>query len=432
MAQQAVKHWQRAAKLAIGRSANLEAIAHCGHAEAQLRLLPPSAERARAELEVQLAKGVAVRAGKGYSAPEAERVFLRACELCKELGDRVRLVHALRGLWAFYEVAARWRDAAQVAARLEAATRVSTTASLWRYASMLMGPRCSSAASRPGPHNASQAALRLYDEGDRDAHIRHSGHDTATLVRGHLTLAQWFLGSPEQARRTSDEGLEIARRVAHPFSLAQMLAFSAIVRALSREWDAAEALAVEARDVSTRYGLVTHQALGIIAIGIAATARNEVTKGAGLIDEGFAALRRTGGGFFMPLALGHLALALCASGDTDAALASAIEAVRVARANDELCWEAETLRVVGEVKRAAGRPDLDEVEGDFSAAIAIANRQEAKSFELRAATSLARLWAEQGDRHKAHDLLAPIYGWFTEGFDMPDLIEAKTLLDELR
>ena len=108
-AERAVRHWRRAAELAIGRSANLEAIAHCEQAEVQLQAVPPSAERARAELEVLLAKGVAVRAAKGYSAPEAERVFLRARELCEELGDRVRSVHALRGLWAFYEWRARWR-----------------------------------------------------------------------------------------------------------------------------------------------------------------------------------------------------------------------------------------------------------------------------------------------------------------------------------
>ena len=138
-----------------------------------------------------------------------------------------------------------------------------------------------------------------------------------------------------------------------------------------------------------------------------------------------AALHRGGGSFFSALALGRLALALCASGDADAALASAAEAVRVARANGELCWEAEALRILGEVKRAAGAHDVAEVEADFSAAVAIANRQEAKSFELRAATSLARLWHGRGRPGEARNLLAPVYGWFTEGFDTPDLVDAR-------
>ena len=256
----------------------------------------------RAELEVQLAKGVAVRAGRGYSAPEAERVFLRACELCEELGERVRLVHALRGLWAFYYVAGRWRDAARIAARISVAAegvqdRVALSVRWYVVGTTLLFRGEPVAASR-----RLRKALRFYDEGDSDEYIRHSGHDNATLIRGHLTLTQWFLGLPEQALRTSGEGLEIARRVAHPFSLAQMLAFSAVVRVLSREWDAAEALAAKAREVSTRYGLVTHQALGAITAGIATAARDDAATGVGLIRDGLTALQGTGAGFFAPFA----------------------------------------------------------------------------------------------------------------------------------
>ena len=335
-------------------------------------------------------------------------------------------------MWAFYYVAGRWRDAARVADRLDAAAegledRVALSVREYVDGATLL--------FRGEPAEASRRlreALRHYDEGDRDAHIRHSGHDTATLIRGHLALAQWFLGLPEQALRTSGEGLEIARRVAHPFSLAQMLAFSAVPRVLSRDWDAAEALAAEAREISTRYGLATHLALGTIAAGIATAARGDAAEGAGLIREGMAALRRTGGGFFTPLALVHLALALRASGDTGAALEAADEAVRVARANGELCWEAEALRVLGEVKRAAGAA-AGEAEADLQCRgrASRAGRRRAR-FELRAATSLARLWASRGERRKAHDLLAPIYGWFTEGLDTPDLRDARALLDALR
>jgi hypothetical protein len=123
LADQATRHWHKAAELAIARSANLEAIAHCDEAIAQLHTLPPSAERALTELEIQLAKGVAMRAGKGYSAPESEQVFARACELCEELGDQVRLVHAARGWWSFYAVTGRWRDGARVADQIAATAR---------------------------------------------------------------------------------------------------------------------------------------------------------------------------------------------------------------------------------------------------------------------------------------------------------------------
>ena len=190
-------------------------------------------------------------------------------------------------------------------------------------------------------------------------------------------------------------------------------------------------MAAEARDVSTRYGLVTYQALGTMAAGMATAGRGDATKGVCLIQEGMAALRRTGGGCFIPLALSHLALALGASGDAEAALASAAEAVRVARVSGELAWEAEALRVLAEVRHAEGRADPAEVEADLRAAVEVARRQGARSFELRAAMSLARLWANRGECRKAHDLLAAVYHWFTEGLDTPDLIDAKELLDAL-
>ena len=426
-AEPAVKHWQRAAELAIGRSANLEAVAHCDQAAAQLRALPPSAERARAELEILLSKGEAVRS-VNYSAPEAELVYSRACELCEELGDRVRLVHALRGLWAFYYVAARWAEAVRVTDRLDVAAEGLEDPVALAVRDYAMGAMQLYRGEPAGASRRLRTALHHHGHGDHYAHIRHSGHDTGTLIHIHLTLAQWILGFPEQALRTSGEGLEIARRVAHPFSLATMLVSSVVARVLVRDWDTAEALAAEARDVSARHGLMVYQALA----GITAGAGGDGAEGAGLTREGVAALHRSAGTFFSALALARLALTLCASGDVDAALALAAEAVRVARAHGELCWEAEALRILGEVKRAAGARDVAEVEADFSAAVAIARRQEAKSFELRAATSLARLWHGRGRPGEARNLLAPVYGWFTEGFDTPDLVDAKALLDELR
>ena len=328
-------------------------------------------------------------------------------------------------------MAARWRDAARVADRLDAAAEGLEDRVVLAVREYVIGVTLLFRGEPTGASLRLRGALKHYDEGDRDAHIRHSGHDAATLVRGHLVLAQWFLGLPEQALRTSREGLEIARRVAHPFSLAQMLAFSAVASGLSRDWAAAEALAAEAREISARYGLATHLALGTIASGIAVAARGDTVEGAGLIREGVAALHRTGGGFFTPLAMVHLALTLCSGGDVGAAFEAADEAVRVTRASEELCWEAEALRVRGEVRRAAGAA-AGEAEADLRAAVEIARRQEARALELRAATSLGRLWAAGSERRKAYDMLAAIHGRFAEGLDTADQRDARALLDALR
>ena len=198
-----------------------------------------------------------------------------------------------------------------------------------------------------------------------------------------------------------------------------------MARVLAREWDAAEALAAEMRDLSARHGLTSYQSKA----GIVPGAWGDGAEGAGLTREGLMELHRSAGTFFSALALGRLALTRCASGNADAALAAAAEAVRVARTDGQLCWEAEALRILGEVKQAVGACDIAEVEADLGAAVAIANRQEAKSFELRAATSLARLWHDRGRLSEAHNVLAPVYGWFTEGLDTPDLRKAKALLD---
>jgi predicted ATPase len=254
----------------------------------------------------------------------------------------------------------------------------------------------------------------------------------ASLIRFHLSIAEWLAGMPEQALHTSVEALGIARRAARPVPLAQTLANIALLRVLARDWDAAEALAAETREVSALYGIPDYISFGDLLAGTAIAARGDATQGAALARNGLAGLRRGGWQSFVPMLLARLALTFCASGDKDAAIEAAAEALRMTRANGELIWEAEALRVVGEVKRAAGAAAAKaEAEADLRTAIDIARRQGAKVFELRATISLARLWAREGERHRARVLLTPAYGWFTEGFDTPDLREAKALLQEL-
>jgi tetratricopeptide (TPR) repeat protein len=377
LAEWAARYWQRAAELAIGRSANLEAIAHSGEVELQLRALPPSAERTRAELEVQLTKSIAIRAGRGYAVPEAERVFLRASELCEELGDQVRLAHALRGLFGFYYVAGRWPDATRVAERLgTVAERLDdrTVLCLRWYVEGATRMFCGEPAEAV---RRLRQALHYYDESDRDTHIRLTGHEMASLIRFHLSIAQWLAGMPEQALHTSVEALGIARRAARPVPLAQTLANIALLRVLARDWDAAEALAAETREVSARYGIPDYISFGDLLAGTAIAAQGDVTRGAALARNGLAGLRQGGWQSFVPMLLACLALTFCTSGDKDEAIEAAAEALRMARANGELIWEAEALRVVGEVKRATGAA---EVEADMRTAIDIACRQGGEVF----------------------------------------------------
>jgi tetratricopeptide (TPR) repeat protein len=229
----------------------------------------------------------------------------------------------------------------------------------------------------------------------------------------HLAVAEWLAGMPERAARTSGEALEIARRVAHPLSLNLALAMAALQRVLARDWETTEALAAELREAGVRYGIANHVAYSDVIAGPAVAARGDTGRGVAMVRAGWAALRPTGWQCVVPLLLAELALAVGASGDTDAALEGAAEALRMTRANGELAWESEALRVLGEVKRAAGAPAA-EAEADLREAVEVARRQGALSFELRAATSPARPLGRGGRAPEAHDLLAPVYERFTE------------------
>jgi tetratricopeptide (TPR) repeat protein len=348
-----------------------------------------------------------------------------------ELDDRVRLVHALRGLFGFYYVAARWTDAARVADRICAAAegledRVALC-TRWTIdgAVRLFRGEPAEAVARL------REALQHYDDDDRESHIRLTGHEMASLIRFHLAIAEWLVGLPERAARTAEEAVAITRRVTQPFSLAQALGNSALLHVLSREWDAAEALAAETIEVSVHHGIPDYIAFGGTLAGTVVAAKGDAAKGAALARQGMAGLRRTGWQCFVPILQVQLAAALSASAP-EAALEMAGEALQVIRATGELSWEAEALRVLGGGKLATGTAASAEVEADLRAAVQLAESQGAQAFQLRAATSLARLLAEQGTRREARDLLARIYGRFTEGFHAPDLLEARELLDELR
>jgi predicted ATPase len=222
-----------------------------------------------------------------------------------------------------------------------------------------------------------------------------------------------------------EEALEIGKRISSPLSLTQALTLGAVVRMLSREWEAAASLAAEVRETGDRFGASTHMAGALVVAGIAEGATTDPFRGSEISRKALASLRQAGWETIVPLFLAQLAATLATASETAEA------ALKMVRMNGELIWEAEVLRVLGEVKRAAGA-DQAEIEADLRAAVEVARRQGAKSFELRAAASLARFWAGRGDSRKAHELLTPTYGWFTEGFGTPDLREARALLDELR
>jgi predicted ATPase len=240
----------------------------------------------------------------------------------------------------------------------------------------------------------------------------------------------WALGYPEQALQRSEEALALARDLDHPFSLADGLCYAGcIFNSMRRDAQALKDDADELVRLSKEMGLRGWGGQGTCYQGQALTGLGQLRAGMTLIREGLAVCYSIGDLCYSSGILGALALAQARAGRPEEGLATLAETLRLVEQTEERHWEAELHRLKGEVLLAQG--DETEAEASLLKAIEVARRQSAKSWELRAATSLARLWRTQGREGNALELLSPIYDWFTEGFETRDLLEARALLDEL-
>ena len=273
------------------------------------------------------------------------------------------------------------------------------------------------------------AGRRLYDPEAHQAHrLVYGGHDPGVCARTAGALAEWLLGYPETALASIAEALALSRRIAHPFTTSVALINASVIHLNDREpgaaltrLEAAEALAAE-----QRLSLIIEPDFIRGAVLAGRGAANEAVV---RIRQGLAAWRRKRATLYVPFGLALLADALTRCGERAAALAAAREGLEAAITTGEHVWDAELHRLHGMVLLAENQ--VDEAQASLEMALRVARGQQARAYELRTATCLARLWGEQSRRTEARGLLASLYGWFTEGFDAPDLKEAKALLDEL-
>jgi adenylate cyclase len=244
-------------------------------------------------------------------------------------------------------------------------------------------------------------------------------------------LTLWLLGYPEQARQQSHEALTLVHELAHPHSLAVALDQSAWFHQFCREWQAVQERAEATITLSTAQGFAQWLAPGTIRRGWALAERGQREEGIAQMRQGLAALQAINSQRARTYYLALLAEAYGRGNEVEEGLSVLAEALTVVDKTAERYWEAELYRLKGELLLQQAVPDQHQAEACFHQALDVARRQYAKSLELRAAVSLSRLWQCQGKRAAAHQLLAAIYGWFTEGFDTADLQEAKALLEAL-
>jgi predicted ATPase len=425
---QAVDQWLKAGQRAAARSAHSEAISHFARGIAVLTSLPESPERNRQEIELQLAKGLSLLTAKGFTSTEAVEAYGRAKDLCEASGDADHLFVALWNLWMTTSV--RSPDAARpLSNRLLSLTKTQENSAL-RLDALHSGWFTRFGAGEPEPARSHcDEGRRLYDfERHRSLAFSYGGHDPGVCACNHGAFCEWLLGFPDQALASSHNAVSLSDRLGQPLSLQHSLLYQAVLCTLRGEPDMVLRRAQDGEALAAEQRLALSLSPDILRGG-ALLAQGSIENAVASIRAGLAAREAVGWYLFQPYHLATISEVLGRAGDYDGAMASVAEAQAMIEASSERWWEAEICRIKGEL--LLSRRNFTESEHCFEQAIRIARQQQAKSLELRAVVSLARLWGEQGKRREAHALLAPVYGWFTEGFDTADLKQAAALLSEL-
>jgi predicted ATPase len=276
-----------------------------------------------------------------------------------------------------------------------------------------------------------ERALALYNP-EKHRHLaRRFGQDASVSILGAGSWNRWFLGYPAVASRDADQALKTAREIGQAASL--MFALSWVVRLhiLCGRYSVANVLAEELFALAQEKGALQWKAFGLASVGCTSALTNKYTDAVQRITSGLSAYHSLGGRLYTPMYMSDLASAYANLSDFGAAWRCINEAQAAMETTGEAWFKVDINRIAGEIALKSPQPDVAKAEGYFERALAVAREQQAKSWELRAAMSMARLWRDQGKPQRAHELLAPVYGWFTEGFDTLDLQVAKTLLATL-
>ena len=427
-AEKAIQYLARAGERAVARSANGEAERHLVAGLELLATTPASPDRSRRELMLQARLGPVLVATRGYGSPSATRAYARAEALCEEVGEAPELLTALHGLAVVSIEQGKLGRAAKLADRLLQRGGHAGDEGLVMEARRLLGEI---RFWHGEPYRAKRHlddVLRVYDGERHRGHALRYGADPSVVAQGYLAMTAWICGQPDQARERASAAVAFARARAHPFSLSAAWLFAAWVAQLRREPGAAREAAEAVIAVATEQGFPEWLAWGEFLRGWARAEDGDPGEGIAEMERGYAAVGGTRSNFNSS-ARACLAATYLKEGRAADALAVADEECAVLEETGARAFEAELHRIAGEA--------LGLCEGQAAAearlrhALEVARRRGGLALKLRAAVSLARFWMDSGDATGAHDLLAPIHARFEEGFDTPDLVEARALLDAL-
>jgi predicted ATPase len=430
--------WGKAGQRSLARSALVEAVEQLTRGLAQIATLPATPALRREEIKLQVAVITPLIHVKGYAAPESKAAVERArlmIEQAEALGeppeDPLLLYSILYGFWVANLMAFNGDACRDVAAQLLALAerQGATVPRMMGY--RLMGTSLLLVGDFAESRAHLDHACALYNPVEHRMLATRFGSDAGVTILGWRAMGLWCLGYPEAALTDVDHAIEDARKLGQAATRMVALTCTITTYLFCGNFAAANSLVDELAALADEKSAAWWRARGMLHRGWLFLLTGKTVDAVEMITSGLTALRSTGGTSFVPRSLSDLARAYADVGRFDDAWRCIDEAVTAMEATKERWWEVEILRRGGEIALKSPERDGAKAQSYFERALAVARQQQAKSWELRAAASLARLWRDQGKPQQARELLAPVYGWFTEGFDTLDLKEAKALLDAL-
>ena len=430
--------WGKAGQRSAQRTALVEAIEQLRRALDLVATLPGTPARRREEIKLQVALITPLLHVRGYAAPETRAAVERARLLIEQaqalgepLDDPLLLFSVLYGLWVANLVAFNGNVMRELADQFLALAGKQSATGPHMIGHRLMGLSLFHTGDIAEGRAHLDRAFALYDFVEHRPLATRFGQDVGAATLCWRSLALWLLGHPQPALADTEHALTVAREIGHSATLMYVLNFSIWTHIQCGNYAAASALVAEFAALKDQTASLFWTAWGLMQRGCILALTGKVSDAAQTIASGVTAMRSTETTMWMPLWLSYLARASAEVGQVDDGRRCIEEAMTAVETTKERWYEAEVNRMAGEIALLSPKPDVAKAEACFERALAVARKQQAKSWELRAAMSMARLWGDQGRRQQAHKLLAPVYGWFSEGFDTHDLRKAKDLLGEL-
>jgi class 3 adenylate cyclase/predicted ATPase len=429
--EEAVSYWHRAGQRSRAGSAHEEAVVHLTRGLELLERLPGSPERDRQALTFNVSLGSSLAVTRGWAAPEVEEVYTRASDLCEQTGYESPLFPVLWGSSQVYIVRADVPEHRKIAERLLslASSRQDLLSAMTAH--WVMGTNLFHAGNYVASREHTDRSWTLYDPAQHRDQLEIFGIDLGVFGLCYAAHGLWCLGYPELAVQRSREAVTLARELDHSFSLTVAFAYAAMLYQFSRHVLLAREHADTVVALSIEHGFAYYRAWGTIVQGWVGVESGQAEQGLAAIQDGLTALKGTGGGLRLPYYSTVLAAALGSAGRFAEGLRVLEDALADVARTGERWADAELYRLRGELLLQAGEHAQEsdmQPEQCFRQALTIARSQQARSWELRSAISLARSWQSRGRRQEAYELLEPLYGWFSEGFDTSDLRDAKQLL----